>query len=78
MNIYRVSCFSDCGSYFVSYLQSVTVKAESESQAKEVVKKWLSDNGKNFIYSEDKWEVELVSSKGEIPCVIDWIEESDY
>lgn len=33
MNIYQVSCFSDCDSYFDSYLQFVIVVAESPEDA---------------------------------------------
>lgn len=78
MNIYRISCYSKCGSYFTQYLQSVTVKANSKEEALAVVKEWLKVEGKSFIYPENKWEIDLLSVDANVPSVIDYHEDSDY
>jgi hypothetical protein len=49
MNFYKISCRSDCGTYFQAYLQSVTVMAKSKEDAIAVVEKWLVDNDKRFL-----------------------------
>lgn len=76
MNIYKVSCHSSCGSYFASYLQSVTVFAVDEKEAIKIAKEWLKKEGRKFLYEEDKWRVDLVTKK---ECgVIDYHSDSDY
>lgn len=75
MKIYKISCYSDCGSYFESYLQSLTIIADSPDQAKEIAKKWQSNN-QSFIYSENKWEIMEISSVEN--GVIDYNIDSDY
>lgn len=75
MNIFKVTCFSTCGSYFAAYLQSVTVIASSEEEAKNV-----AENGTEykFIFSKDKWDViDLGPFKPE-SGVIDYHYDSDY
>jgi hypothetical protein len=75
MNTYKISCFSKCGSYFASYLQSVTVNADSEEEALTLCKEWLDENQRKFIYPESEWRIrELDDAKG----VIDYLEDSDY
>ena len=76
MKIYKISCYSNCGSYFSGYLQSLTIIAESPEQAKELAKKWQRKN-QSFIYPENKWEIWEVSSKIE-NGVIDYCIDSDY
>ena len=76
MKIYRISCYSDCGSYFGAYLKSLTIIAESPDAAKELAKNWQREN-EPFIYSESKWEIMEVSSKIE-NGVIDYQIDSDY
>jgi hypothetical protein len=76
MYVFKISCISDCGSYFAAYLQSVTVIANDKNNALAIVKKWLKDNGKEFIKNESKWDIEKISE--EINGVIDYCEDSDY
>ena len=76
MKIYKISCYSDCGTYFSGYLQSLTIIAESPWAAKEMAKNWQREN-ESFIYSEDKWKI--VEVAGQIKNgVIDWCIDSDY
>ncbi len=77
MNIYTVSCHSDCGSYFVVYLQSVTVIASSEEHAKTLVKEWMTETGNTFLYEETKWNI-ILEREGLEPGVIKWHSNSDY
>ena len=58
MNIFRLSCLSNCGSYFSAYLQSVMVVAETKEQAIIEVKEILKANSEEFIYGEKKWDVD--------------------
>ena len=46
MNVYKISCYSTCQSYFACYLQSVTVISDTPENAKTIVKKWLKKEGK--------------------------------
>ena len=91
MNIYKISCLSDCGSYFGEYLKSVTVTATDEETAVNVAKKWMKEEGKSFIYPQErkkksisgktyteKWQVELLQSDIQENQVIDYLEDSDY
>lgn len=78
MNVYKVSCFSKCGSYFASYLQSVTVTAESKGEAVQHVKAWLDKEGRGFIYPESKWNVEEIANGITSGQVVDYREDSDY
>lgn len=75
MKIYKISCCSDCGTYFGAYLQSLTIIADSPDQAKELAKKWQSNN-QSFIYSENEWEIREISSVEN--GVIDYNIDSDY
>ena len=78
MNIYQVSCYSDCGTYFASYLKSVSVAADSKEQAIELVKEWLQKEGYEFIKKDSKqWSVELLKENLSIG-VFDYHEDSDY
>lgn len=78
MKAYKISCHSKCGSYFASYLQSVTVIANSQDEAISELRKWMRDNDRSFINNDEKvWQVELLSTVS-IPGVLDWQEDSDY
>lgn len=78
MNIYKISCYSACGTYFASYLQSVTVIAESQEGAIEFAKQWMNDKGEGFIDADpSKWDVVQVASTSK-SGVVDWYEDSDY
>lgn len=77
MNAYKISCYSKCGTYFASYLQSVTVLAESEAEAIQKVEDWLDHEGRTFLNSDSsKWTVEKLAA--DMCGVIDWHEDSDY
>jgi len=94
MNIYKISCASDCGSYFNSYLQSVTVIAKDKEDAIKYVTKWMEKplNGsfiypyertKKDIYKRDyvqRWNVELLLEDigDKKNDIIDYFEDSDY
>ena len=90
MNIYKVSCYSDCGSYFRQYLQSVTVTADTAEDALKTVKAWFKETGNKFIYPEErtvkvlgretvkKWRTELLAENVQNNTIIDTFEDSDY
>ena len=77
MKMYRISCFSRCGSYFEPYLKSVIVLADTKEQAIESTKMWMKETKNYFIYPIEKWMVseptELINNQ-----VIDWDISSDY
>jgi len=79
MNIYKISCYSECGSYFQPYLKSLTIRAESSYEALLCARDYVS-NPKNgeFIYPEEKWKITLLSSEPNYASVIDFEEDSDY
>lgn len=76
MNIYRISCYSACGTYFQPYLRSVTVLAANREDAIQRVQKWFKDTGREFLEKPDKWEVSTLGDVGH--GVVDWTEDSDY
>lgn len=53
MNIYQVSCRGD-GSYFMSYLQSVTVSADTEEGAIKIVESYFEKSGESFIHPKER------------------------
>lgn len=75
MKIYKISCCSDCGTYFGAYLQSLTIIADSPEQAKKFAKKWQRNN-QAFIYPENKWEIMEISNVEN--GVVDYHIDSDY
>ncbi|HET8686850.1 MAG TPA: hypothetical protein VFM18_09315 [Methanosarcina sp.] len=77
IKIYQVNCFSKCRSYFISYLQSVTVIADDEQHAISLTKEWLKKEGRKFIYPEEKWRVRFIGEHKQ-QGVIDYHEDSDY
>lgn len=77
IKLFRISCYSNCGSYFQAYLKSVDVIAHNQDEAISLTKDWLIRNGERFIYSENKWHIECVSMLDSLG-VIDSINESDY
>ena len=78
MNIYRVSCYSQCGTYFASYLQFVIVIAMTEGEAIQHVKNWLAVTHNSFIREDEKsWSVAL-ETEGISEGVISYHEDSDY
>jgi hypothetical protein len=76
VSLFKVSCHSACGTYFASYLQSVTVIADDPEQAKDRVEGWLKREGRSFLKPRGPaWVVEKLRDSGH---VIDWHEDSDY
>ena len=74
-NLYKVSCYSDCGSYFASYLQSALIVANSEAEAIEIAVNEKLD----FINKDStKWEVYLISDNLNSSGVVDTFSDSDY
>lgn len=74
MHIYKISVFSECGTYFESYLQQLTVFAKSKEEALSIYERWSSDNY-SFIREPKIPDVE------ELPIVdgvLDFIIDSDY
>jgi len=74
MNVYIVSCHSKCGSYFMPYLRSVTVVADSEAAALDIVRA----GDYKFLYPEKEWKVFLLSSDIKLGSVIDEDLSADY
>ena len=78
MNTYKVTCYSKCNSYFRGYLQSVVVMAKDEVEALDIVKKWLKEKNKEFIYPEYEWKIYQMSVNVHLATVIDYCFDSDY
>jgi len=76
MRFFEISCYSDCGSHFSTYLQSVTIMAENEESAILLLKKWFKKTGHSFIYSQEKWNVCDIGEAKQ--GVISFYENSDY
>lgn len=76
ISLYRVSCPSDCGSYFAPYLKAVTVVASSRNQAVAMTVEYLAKHGRRFLYGQDKWKVYFVCDL--TPGVVEAHEEADY
>ena len=77
MNIFKVSCLSDCQSYFDSYLQSLTIIATTKEEALVEARHYVRETGDTFIYDEDKWVVDLLQ-RGLDSGVIDYLEAPGY
>lgn len=90
MNVYKISCYSDHGSYFGSYLQSITVVSDSKENALIAAKKWMKKTGNSFIYPETRtvvsfgkervktWNVDVLAENIAPGSIIDTNENSDY
>lgn len=76
MNIYKISCHSLCGSYFESYLQSVSVIAPTEKDAIANTKAWLKNNDESFTREEKHWHIENLGKA--FYGVFDHHSDSDY
>lgn len=76
MKLYKISCYSSCGSYFAAYLQSLTIQAENEAEAIEKAEKWQEFHGEHFIKPTKECDIEeiVVDRFGVIDSLID----SDY
>lgn len=72
MKLYKFSAWSECGTYFRAYLKSVTICASSQSEALDLLGKWLDEKGQEFI-RPPTCEVSDLS-----PGVVDYLEDSDY
>ena len=74
MHIYKISVFSECGTYFEAYLQQLTVFAKSKEEALSIYDRWSSDNH-SFIRKPKISDVEELSI---VDGVVDFIIDSDY
>jgi len=77
MKIFTISCHSRCGSYFQPYLKRVVVLAENQTDAMIEFQKWSRLSGNEFIYTFDKWNIEVCELVGKSQ-IIDWDVSSDY
>lgn len=82
MHIYKISVFSECGTYFEAYLQQLTVFAKSKEEALSIYDKWSTGNY-SFIRKPKISDIEELSSiRGEGLLVdgdvVDFIVDSDY
>jgi len=73
MKIFKISCYSHCGTYFNAYLKSIIVLAENAEQAKNIAEK-----RKGFIYPSKVWKIEELASDFNTPKIIDEDFSSDY
>jgi heme/copper-type cytochrome/quinol oxidase subunit 2 len=78
MKIFKISCYSNCGTYFSSYLKSITIIADDKFQAIIKTKEFLENEGENFLYNEDKWQIETLCNKIGTGKIIDCDNSSDY
>jgi len=74
MNVYRITAYSECGSYFQPYLQSVTVIAPCESIAMALCNEWLKKTENRFV--TDNIEIENLGSARQ--GVITYNFDTDY
>ena len=74
MHIYKISVFSECGTYFQAYLQQLTVFAKSKEEALSIYERWSSDHY-SFIREPKISDVEELSI---VDGVLDFIIDSDY
>ena len=78
MKLFIISCYSNSGSHFGSYLQSVTIIAKNEKEAIKAYRKWSNKEGESFIYSKDKWDIEEKEIDFSKSQVINSNTDSDY
>jgi hypothetical protein len=76
MEMFKILCWSKCGSYFNPYLKSVTIIADSKDDAVSKVKGWLEKEDRSFIYPESEWKIVSLSNSNN--GVVDFDESSDY
>ena len=76
MKTYIIACRSNCGSYFASYLQSLTIVAETRGEAIERAEAWQEFHGEHFIKSTKECEISEVTP--DRFGVIDSLIDSDY
>ena len=76
MKIYKLSCLSTCGSYFASYLQSVTVLADSKVEALNKILDYCEHCGDHFIRKVTIDDIEEL--KEDRFGIIDEVSDSDY
>lgn len=74
MNTYKISGRSDCGTYFMPYLQSVTVIAKDEEHAFKIVNE---SSYKNQFVTKDLHCL-LLASDIKLGDIVDYHEDSDY
>lgn len=76
MTMYRISCFSECGSYFQPYLNELYIQAQSTEHAIELAQVWQDKHKEYFIKTQPKdWVIEkLPNSIG----VVHYNIQADY
>ena len=77
MKIYKISCYSRCGTYFGSYLKSLTILAEDEKSAIRVARNWMRKN-QSFLYKKKSWNIEVLCEDVLKEGVVDYDIDSDY
>ena len=83
MYIYKISVFSECGTYIQAYLQQLTVIASNKEEALSIYDKWSSNNY-SFIRKpkiSDIDELSFILGEGLIvdgDGVVDFVIDSDY
>jgi hypothetical protein len=63
MNTYEISCYSKCGGRFEPYFLSVTVLANSETEAIGFCEEWLALTGKKPVHPASWWIVKDVTNQ---------------
>ena len=77
MKVFTYSARSDCGTYFGSYLQEVTVVARDRAHADELLKKWMDEEGYSFV--KRKYPVHVDEQNFPDDCgVVTYVHDSDY
>jgi hypothetical protein len=74
MNVYQISAYSKCGSYFQPYLQSITVIAPDESSAMALCNEWLKKT--EYCFVNDNIEIDNLGPAQQ--GVITYNFDSDY
>ena len=72
MKLFKISCRSECGTYFVPYLQDIIIQADSQEHALASAEKWMKEN-RSFVRPKKNWEIEELKpdSFGVVDCTID-------
>lgn len=75
MKLFKISCKSECGTYFVPYLQDIIVQADSQEHALASVEKWMKEN-RSFVRPKKNWRIEELKPDGF--GVVDYTIDTDY
>ena len=75
MKLFKISCRSECGTYFVPYLQEIIIQADSQEHALECAERWMREN-RSFVKPRKHWRIEELKPDGF--GVIDYFIDPDY